>query len=40
MKIEKKYKSVVIQYNISNTIKLRKVQDTNESNSSHFGKSK
>ena len=40
MKIEKKYKLVVIQYDISNTIKLRIVQDTNESNSSHFGKSK
>ena len=45
LKIEKKYKLVVIQYDISNkvtdnTIKLRIVQDTNESNSSHFGKSK
>ena len=40
MKIEKRCKLVVIQYDISNTIKLRIVQDTNESNSSHFGKSK
>ena len=35
----KKIKLVVIQYDISNTLKLRIVQDTSESNSSHFGKS-